>query len=227
MPPAGDARATKPHHVDTLKHIALLGGVKAFVPLSSAALGERLGMSQQSAAERILELLEAELVQRDLAGRRQRVRLTPKGLDLLRREYADYRRIFEVRAGVSVRGVVTSGLGEGAFYMKQRGYKDQFRRKLGYEPYEGTLNLRASDEELSKLDILREEPGILIEGFTDGGRTFGGAKVFLATVKGVECAVVIPLRTHHVDNLEVIAKNHLRTKLDLADGDAVEVDVRV
>ena len=227
MPPAGDARATKPHHVDTLKHIALLGGVKAFVPLSSAALGEKLGMSQQSAAERILELLEAELVQRDLAGRRQRVRLTPKGLDLLRREYADYRRIFEVRAGVSVRGVVTSGLGEGAFYMKQRGYKDQFRRKLGYEPYEGTLNLRASDEELSKLDILREEPGILIEGFTDGGRTFGGAKVFLATVKGVECAVIIPLRTHHVDNLEVIAKNHLRTKLDLADGDAVEVDVRV
>ena len=227
MPPAGDARATKPHHVDTLKHIALLGGVKAFVPLSSAALGEKLGMSQQSAAERILELLEAELVQRDLAGRRQRVRLTPKGLDLLRREYADYRRIFEVRAGVSVRGVVTSGLGEGAFYMKQRGYKDQFRRKLGYEPYEGTLNLRASDEELSKLDILREEPGILIEGFTDGGRTFGGAKVFLATVKGVECAVIIPLRTHHVDNLEVIAKNHLRTKLDLADGNAVEVDVRL
>jgi len=227
MPPSADARATKPHHVDTLKHIALLGGVKAFVALSSGALGEKLGLSQQSAAERILELLEAELVQRDLAGRRQRVRLTPKGLDVLRREYADYRRIFEVRAGVSVRGVVTSGLGEGAFYMKQRGYKDQFRQKLGYEPYEGTLNLRASDEELSKLDILREEPGILIEGFTDGGRTFGGAKVFLATVKGVECAVIIPLRTHHVDNLEVIAKNHLRTKLGLADGDAVEVDVRL
>jgi riboflavin kinase len=227
MPPAADARATKPHHVDTLKHIALLGGVKAFVALSSGALGEKLGLSQQSAAERILELLEAELVQRDLAGRRQRVRLTPKGLDVLRREYADYRRIFEVRAGVSVRGVVTSGLGEGAFYMKQRGYKDQFRQKLGYEPYEGTLNLRASDEELSKLDILREEPGILIDGFTDGGRTFGGAKVFLATVKGVECAVIIPLRTHHADNLEVIAKNHLRTKLGLADGDAVEVDVRL
>ena len=227
MSPAADGRATKPYHVDTLKHVALLGGVKAFVALSSGALGETLGISQQSASQRILELLRADLIQRDLAGRRQRVRLTPKGLDLLRREYADYRRIFEVRAGVSVRGVVTSGLGEGAFYMKQRGYKDQFRRKLGYEPYEGTLNLRASDEELSKLDILREEPGILIEGFTDGGRTFGGAKVFLATVKGVECAVIIPLRTHHVDNLEVIAKNHLRTKLDLADGDAVEVDVRV
>jgi len=224
---AGDGHDTKPNRVDTLKHIALLGGVKSFVALSSGALGEALGVSQQSAAERILELLKVDLIQRDLAGRRQRVRLTPKGLDVLRREYADYRRIFEVRAGISVRGVVTSGLGEGAFYMKQRGYKDQFRRKLGYEPYEGTLNLRADEEELSKLDILREEPGILIEGFTDGGRTFGGAKVFLATVRGVECAVIIPLRTHHVDNVEVLARNHLRTKFDLADGDAVEVDVRL
>src|SRR3989304_2233659 len=68
MPPAGDARATKPHHVDTLKHIALLGGVKAFVPLSSAALGEKLGMSQQSAAERILALLGGGLVPRGQGG---------------------------------------------------------------------------------------------------------------------------------------------------------------
>ena len=228
MPPAGDARATKPHHVDTLKHIALLGGVKAFVPLSSAALGEKLGMSQQSAAERILELLEGELVQRDLAGRRQRVRLTPKGLDLLRREYADYRRIFELReGGLRVRGTVASGLGEGAFYMKQRGYKEQFRRKLGFEPYEGTLNLRASDEELSKLDILREEPGILIEGFSDGGRTFGGAKCLPASLAGVDCFAILPLRTHHTDTVELIARAHLRSKLGLADGDEVEVHIRL
>ena len=223
----GGCGGTKPYHVDTLKHVALLGGMKAFVPLSSRDLGERLGVSQQSASQRILELLQAELIQRDLAGRKQRVRFTPRGVDALRKEYADYRRIFEVRGGAAVRGVVTSGLGEGAFYMKQRGYRDQFRQKLGYEPYEGTLNLRVDDEGLSKLDILREEPGILIDGFTDGGRTFGGAKVFLATLRGVECAVILPLRTHHADNLEVIAKPHLRTKLDLADGDAVEVDVRL
>jgi riboflavin kinase len=226
MSPAADGRGTKPYHVDTLKHVALLGGVKAYVALSSGALGEKLGISQQSASQRILELLQADLIQRDLAGRRQRVRLTPKGVDALRKEYADYRRVFEVRAGVTVRGVVTSGLGEGAFYMKQRGYREQFRRTIGYEPYEGTLNLRVDDEVMSNLDILREEAGILIEGFTDGGRTFGGAKVFRATVKGVECAVILPLRTHHADTLEVIARSHLRTKLGLADGDAVEVDVR-
>ncbi|HEV8594015.1 MAG TPA: DUF120 domain-containing protein [Thermoplasmata archaeon] len=224
---AGDGSATKPYYVDTLKQIALLGGVKEYVALSSKELGTALGVSQQSASQRILELLEADLIQRDLAARKQRVRLSPKGLDVLRREHADYRRIFELRAGVTISGTVTSGLGEGAFYMKQRGYKEQFRLKLGYEPYEGTLNLRVTGDELSGLDVLREEPGIRIEGFVDGGRTFGGAKCFPASVQGVDSHVIIPLRTHHTDNVELIARGHLRSKFGLKDGDLVEIAVRL
>lgn len=218
---------TKPYHVDTLKHIALLGGVSEYVGLSSKELGRVLHVSQQSASQRILELLEGGLIQRDLAVRKQRVRLSPKGLEVLRKEYADYRRVFEVKDGLRVRGAVTSGLGEGAFYMKQRGYKEQFRRKLGFEPFEGTLNLRVGGADLSTLDILREEAGIPIEAFSDGGRTFGGAKCFLATLNSVECYAILPLRTHHTDNIELIARSHLRSKLALADGDVVEVQVRL
>jgi len=224
---ARDGRPTKPYHVDTLKHIALLGGVRGFVALSSRELGRRLGVSQQSASQRILELLEADLIQRDLAVRKQRVRLTPKGVDVLRHEHADYTRVFEVREGLRIRGTVTSGLGEGAFYMKQRGYKEQFRRKLGFEPYEGTLNLRIGDPDLVGLDILREEPGVRIEEFSDAGRTFGGAKCFPAAVNGVDCHVILPLRTHHTDNVELIARAHLRSKLGLADGDVVSIEVRI
>ena len=214
--------------MDTLKHIALLGGADAYVALSSRELGRALGLSQQSASQRILELLEADLIVRDLAVRKQRVRLSPKGVEVLRREHADYRRIFELgEGGLHVHGTVTSGLGEGAFYMKQRGYKEQFRRKLGFEPYEGTLNLRVSGADLSALDILRDEDGILIEGFSDAGRTFGGAKCFLATLNGADCHVILPLRTHHTDALELIARAHLRSKLGLADGDVVDVQVRL
>ena len=220
-------QGTKPYHVDTLKHIALLGGTKEYVALSSKELGKALGVSQQSASQRILELLEADLIQRDLAVRRQRVRLAPKGVEVLRREYADYRRVFEAREGLLVRGTVTSGLGEGAFYMKQRGYKEQFRRRLGFEPFEGTLNLRVGAADLSALDVLRGEEGILIEGFSDGGRTFGGAKCFPATVNDIECHAILPLRTHHTDNLELIARAHLRSKLGLVDGDLVDVNIRV
>ena len=195
--------------------------------MSSRELGEALGVSQQSASQRILELLDDGLIQRDLATRRQRVRVSSKGLDSLQREYADYLRIFETRDRLSITGKATSGLGEGAFYMKQKGYKEQFRRKLGYEPYEGTLNLKVSGADLSKLMILQGETGDPIDGFEAAGRTFGGAKVFRARLKDVDCAVILPIRTHHTDVLEVISRDFLRAKLGIVDGDAVELHVEL
>ncbi len=213
--------------MDTLKHIALRGGLKDFVALSSKELGQALGVSQQSASQRILELLNDALIQRDLASRKQRVKIAAKGLETLQREYADYLRVFELRDRISITGRTTSGLGEGAFYMRQRGYKDQFRKKLGFEPYEGTLNLKVSGADLSKLMILIGEKGIPIDGFEAAGRTFGGAKVFRATLKGVDCAVILPIRTHHTDILEVISKEFLRNRLGITDGDPVALDIEL
>ncbi|OGS62101.1 MAG: transcriptional regulator [Euryarchaeota archaeon RBG_19FT_COMBO_69_17] len=217
----------KPYHVETLKAIALLGGLKEYVGLSSRELGKALGVSQQSASQRILELIREGMVTRDLATRRQRIRLSPKGADALRKEYADYQRIFEVKETLTVSGIVTSGLGEGAFYMRQKGYKDQFRKKLWFEPYEGTLNLKVQGAELSKIEILRDNPGIEISGFEAAGRTFGGAKCFLATLGHVDCAIILPIRSHHSDVLEVISKHYLRGALGIKDGDAVELIVQM
>ena len=213
--------------METLKAIALLGGLKEYVGLSSRELGKALGVSQQSASQRILELIREGMVTRDLATRRQRIRLSPKGADALRKEYADYQRIFEVKETLTVSGIVTSGLGEGAFYMRQKGYKDQFRKKLWFEPYEGTLNLKVQGAELSKIEILRDNPGIEISGFEAAGRTFGGAKCFLATLGHVDCAIILPIRSHHSDVLEVISKHYLRGALGIKDGDAVELIVQM
>ncbi len=182
-----------------------------------------MGVSQQSASHRILELIRDGLVARDLATRRQRIRLTPKGADVLRKEYADYQRVFEVKETLTIAGSVASGLGEGAFYMRQKGYKDQFRKKLWFEPYEGTLNLKIAGQDLAKLRILEENPGIEISGFEAAGRTIGGAKCFLATAGHVDCAVIMPIRTHHTDVLEVISKHYLRSALGLKDGDVIEL----
>lgn len=215
----------KPYHVETLKAIALVGGLKDYVNLSSGELGKLIGVSQQSASQRILELIRDGLVARDLATRRQRIRLSPKGGEVLRKEYADYQRVFELKETMTISGTVTSGLGEGAFYMRQRGYKDQFRKKLWFEPYEGTLNLKMAGPDLARLQILQETPGIEITGFDAGGRTFGGAKCFLATVGHVDCAVIMPIRTHHTDVLEVISKHYLRNALGLKDADVVELIV--
>ena len=211
--------------METLKAIALSGGVKDYVNMSSRELGKLIGVSQQSASQRILELIRDGLVARDLATRRQRIRLTPKGAEVLRKEYADYQRVFEIRETMTVSGSLASGLGEGAFYMRQKGYKDQFRKKLWFEPYEGTLNLKVTGADLAKLRILQENPGIEISGFEAAGRTFGGAKCFLATIGHVDCAVIMPIRTHHSDVLEVISKHYLRNALGIKDGDIVELSI--
>lgn len=215
----------KAHHVQALQHIASLGGLGAFVPLSTREFGQSIGLSQQAASRRILELVELGMVQRDLAARQQRVRLTPKGVEALRSEYALYQRLFEAGRTLRIEGVVTSGSGEGAWYMRQKGYKDQFRARLGFEPFEGTLNLRLSTTELPKLDILRSEPGIAIDGFVADGRTYGGAKCFSASLKGRACSVILPIRTHHTESIEVIAKDYLREKIGLKDGDRIELSV--
>src|SRR5206468_5165704 len=216
-------RAVKAYHVETLKAIALMGGMKEYVNLSSGELGKLIGVSQQSASQRILELIRDGLVARDLATRRQRIRLTPRGGEVLRKEYADYQRIFEIKETMTISGTVTSGLREGAFYMRQKGYRDQFRKKLWFEPYEGTLNLKIAGSDLAKLQILQDSPGIEISGFEASGRTFGGAKCFLASVDHVDCADIMPIRTHHTDVLEVISKHFLRGSLGLKDGDIVDL----
>src|SRR2546430_9251128 len=190
-------RAVKPYHVETLKAIALLGGMKEYVNLSSGELGKLIGVSQQSASQRILELIRDGLVARDLATRRQRIRLTPRGGEVLRKEYADYQRVFELREALTIAGTLTSGLGEGAFYMRQKGYREQFRKKLWFEPYEGTLNLKMNGPDLAKMQILQDSPGIEITGFEAGGRTFGGGECLLGTGGHGDGAGGLPVRIPH------------------------------
>lgn len=211
--------------IATLKHIALMGGVHDYIAISSRELGNVLEISQQSASKKILELLGDGLIERDLGARRQRIKLTDKGFDLLRKEYSDYQRIFEMKDHLVIIGTVTSGLGEGQYYVNQEAYADQFQKKLWFKPFEGTLNLRLADPELPKLDILKKSEGILIKGFEKEGRTFGDVKCFLATIHNMECAVILPVRSHHTDIIEVICKFHLRRSLGLKDGDQVELIV--
>ncbi|MBM4249521.1 MAG: DUF120 domain-containing protein [Euryarchaeota archaeon] len=210
-----------------LKELAMLGADRGEVMLSSGELAKRLGISQQSASGRILELVRDELLARRMGPRKQALRLTPSAVALLRREHSDYLRLFERAERLTVSGKVVSGFGEGGYYIGQPRYQEQFQRKLGIRPYPGTLNLRLSGGEAAKLDLLRENPGIPLEGFENDGRTFGKGKCFRARLGDQECAVVIPDRTLHSDNLEVICERHLRRSLGLHDGDTVRLEVRL
>jgi riboflavin kinase len=107
----------------------------------------------------------------------------------------------------------------------QSGYQEQFTEKLGFEPYDGTLNVRVTPSDQSKLDSLRRGGGIVIKGFEKNGRTFGDVRCYPARIQNIDCAIAIPSRSHYNDVMEIVCRYHLRRTLGLKDGDMVEVRV--
>ena len=208
-----------------LRKIALLGGIDNYIAISSRELGDALCMSQQSASKRILELLDAKYLVRDLGARRQRIKITEKGVNELRKEYNEYRRVFELTDLVTLRGKIVTGMGEGGYYITQKQYMDQFIGKLDFKPFEGTLNVKVDKGDLGKLEIIRNMPGHVIDGFEKDGRTFGRVTAYKAKIHNIDCAIVIPERSHYDDRLELVCKYHLRRTLSINDGDEVDVVV--
>jgi len=245
---AGQVASVGPDELATLKHLALEGGLEG-TQVTCASLADRLDASNQTASRRLQRLEDAGLLEREVLGDGQRVRLTDEGERALRREYEQYRRVFEREERVTLAGTVTSGMGEGRHYISLSGYMEQFREKLGYEPFAGTLNIdldEAGVERRARMDAM--DP-VRIEGWEDEERTYGPAFCWPAAIAAREAAasdgangddgqpggdgrryegahVIAPERTHHgADQLEVIAPDKLRDALDLEDGSEVSVDV--
>jgi riboflavin kinase len=217
----------------TLKLVALDGALEGRTAVTCAALADRLEASNQTASRRLQRLEDAGYVERKMTGDGQLVAVTETGERALQREYADYRRLFEGDADVELSGAVTSGMGEGRHYISLPGYMRQFRERLGYEPFEGTLNVELDDESVrarARMDAL--DP-ISIEGWADEDRTYGPAFCWPAVVERADGAdryetahVIAPERTHHgEDQLEVIAPDRLRDEMGLEDDDRLIIHV--
>jgi len=210
-----------------LKAIALMGGCRGPVWISSQSFGDSLSMSPQTASRRLKSLEGQRLIDRSLRPDGQYVAVTRDGEETLRREYGDYCQIFGERGGpYSLTGSVISGLGEGRYYMSLPPYREQFRNVLGKDPFPGTLNLRLSS---ASRDVKRKVDGLTwtrIQGFVRDGRTFGEARTLPCRIRDIPCAIVVPGRTHYPDDvIEVISPVELRAVLDLSDGDLVTVEV--
>ena len=210
-----------------LKTIALRGGCKGPIFVSSQSIGEMLAISPQTASRRLKGLETQGFITRTMAADGQHVTLTGTGEEELRKEYQEYSRIFsEHNKGFVLNGSVVSGIGEGKYYMSLEAYKQQFNTHLGFEPYPGTLNIRLSSSSLpvrKKIDALN---WIRIKGFSTDGRTFGDAKCLPCRIGTISCGIVMPGRTHYpVDIIEVIAPMALRRKLGVEDSDTVTVEV--
>lgn len=216
----------------TLKFVALEGALDGAATVTCSGLADRLDASNQTASRRLQRLESADYLRREFTGDGQCLRLTEEGKQALQCEYAEYRRLFEGDTDVALRGKVTNGMGEGQHYISLPGYTRQFRSKLGYEPFAGTLNVELDDDSVrtrSRMDAL--DP-IEIDGWTGEERTYGPAFCWPAVIETgdgdryEETHVIAPERTHHdVDQLEVIAPEKLRDVLGIEDEDELIIHV--
>ncbi|MBI2542227.1 CTP-dependent riboflavin kinase [Candidatus Woesearchaeota archaeon] len=124
----------------------------------------------------------------------------------------------------SVEGVIVRGLGEGAYFMSMRHYRDEIKKKLGFDAYPGTLNLKVSKKQM---DLLEEAVPIRIDGFQQENKIFGEADCYKAKINGTLGAIIVPKMTKHKDVMEFIAPVHLKSELKLEDGDKIKVELVV
>lgn len=225
MPKHG--REASSEQLTTLLHLVRLGAVRSFVNVTTGALGDSMGISQQAASLRLANLQRSGLAERAHSGRGLAVRLTEKGLDVVETFLADVGANFERgKSTLAFRGTVFTGLNEGGYYVSMKGYAENFSSRLGFVPFPGTLNLRLTDEAMieqrRRLDLLK---GIEIPGFSDGKRSYGPVRCFRAKIAGKHPGAVLAIeRTHHDDSvLEVISPLNLRRSLGLKDGDECAV----
>ncbi|MBR1369646.1 riboflavin kinase [Methanocalculus chunghsingensis] len=210
-----------------LKAIALLGGCRGPVRVSTQSLGSTLGTSPQTISRRLKALESAGFISRTVDPSGQSVTVTKPGEEILRREHAEYCRIFtRVGGHFILQGTIISGLGEGRYYMSLPHYRDQFRMNCGFEPFPGTLNIRLNQQSIPIRKRLDSLEWITIPGFSDEHRTFGEARCLPCRIAGIPCALIVPGRTHYPEDIiELISGVPLRNEIGLDDNDTIDVEV--
>ncbi len=213
--------------VEPLKKLALIGAFNEPIKLSSPEFAVHLNTSPQTAARRLMELEKNEYITRKIVPSGQWVCITDRGINLLKCEYLDYQRIFSKnRAGKEIVGEVITGLGEGQYYIALDGYMEQFKQKLGFKPFPGTLNLKLKGNNIVLRAKMLENKGIKISGFAGENRTFGGGTCFKVMINGIAGAIIVPDRTHYPEDIiEIIAPVNLRENLGVSDGSVIRVSV--
>ncbi len=219
----GKIEKLDPHVTLLIIATILLGGSKE--PVRAVDISDYLDVSRATISRWISKAEELGYLKSTISRKVQYVIATQKAVQLIK---SVYESLEERSWGEEViLAEVFSGMGEGAYYMSRPGYVMEFRKVLGYIPYPGTLNLRI--KEVRDYTTIREwkasvSPKI-IQGFVEGGRTFGNVEVLPIKLNGrVRAHAIFPERRHYRDDvLEVIHEENLRIKLNVRDGDVVAV----
>jgi len=219
----------KIQHIIALTQLLSKGARYNFVQLTSSSLGKSVQKSQQTASKYLMELENGGFVERFMKGRRVFVRITNKG-------YAELVKLHSLLGSslgtfpsfIELKGEIISGMGEGAYYMSLKGYTKQFKSKIGYIPFPGTLNVKLYQKEyVQAIQQLDDLDGQKINSFSDGKRTYGWVKCFTAKLnRTVNCQLIRLERTHYDNSIiELISKNSICKTANLKLGSKVSIKI--
>jgi riboflavin kinase len=204
-------------------------GSKNIYEVNTPYLCQILSISQQTISRRIIELEKMGYITRSFQKTGGMLKLTDKGIAQLRYIHRTLEKVlFHREAVCEYQGVLKSGMGEGAYYIQLPEYVKQFEEKLGFKPFQGTLNMELTQEDYQRVsEDLNFIPAITIQGFSDGIRTYGNVTCYRAVVwpiknpeKHIRCALLLIQRTSHRPTIiEVIAEKYLRDYFTINDNE--------
>lgn len=123
---------------------------------------------------------------------------------------------------MEITGKIISGTHKGSYFMSLEVYQQEFREKLGFQPFPGTLNLEISQEDAQTIHGLDDKMGII-----EGSDNFGDVKFLKAQLNHeIDGAILFPVKTQHSNNtLEFVAGKNLRKVLQFKDGDETTLKI--
>lgn len=222
---------TTPIEFTTLEQIAKKGAINGEIRVSKSTLADELDISVRTAGQRLQELQDAGYIERQPDSEGQYVFITDLGKEVFQEEEVKEKRIPEQGQTFELEGEVVQGVGKGQVFVELQGYKAQFNKKLGYEPYPGTLNLKLEPESVRIRSHVESMDSIRIDGWSDDDRSFGPVYCYAGSVEAdgqvyEPIHVIRPERTRHEDDvLEIIADMKLRSEIELEDGDTLTVNI--
>lgn len=222
----------KSEYIITLAKLLLKGAKDNFIEFTSTDIGIEINKSQQAASKIILELQEMKYVERIKKGHGYVIRVTEEGLSSVKKMSEFLNMALNSPPGnIHFNGILVSGMGEGKYYMSLEGYRKQFKKKIGYIPFPGTLNIRIFDPlSLENREKIERFGYQFIDGFSDSERTYGWVKCYSAIMNDnvdIQSDLLILERTHHDKNmLEIIAPVNIKQLMGLKNGDNVKVTLQ-
>lgn len=125
-------------------------------------------------------------------------------------------------------GRLASGEGNGRYFTQLDWARQQFKDKLGVDPYPGTINLAVDDpESLKTWSKIKSLPGVRINNPNDGPNDCD-ARCYLVSLGGrVDGAIVFPeVAGYSPTKVEIVFALEVRDALGLNDGDLLSVEIK-